>query len=1039
MLSVTDALERTTKFKYDGAGNVIETTDALNNKTVYTYDDNGNRKSETRWVTTPDGVEEVVTEWVYDKEGRMLSMTDALDKETKYEYDDAGNQVAVIDALSRRTESVYDEKGQLVETIYPDDTPNNPDDNYRTISVYDKGGRLGASIDESGRVTHYRYDAVGQLVETIYPDEVDGLAQFVAAVAPGETVETVDWSQVVYPEGLLAFLNDNPSSKTEYDESGRVKAEIDELGNRVEFRYDDAGRLVETIYPDDTPGDLSDNPRSSTEYDNAGRRVKDIDAEGRVTEFVYDDLGRVKETLLADGTSTETVYDDAGQKVADIDQEDNRTEYEYDDLGRLTDVVQFLEGREIRTEYGYDELGRQIWQEDANDNRTLFDYDLMGRRTDVVLPMMQRSTTFYDAVGNAERTIDFNGETTTYRYDEQNRLEFIDLFEDPDVTYTYTPTGQRETVTDGRGVTSYVYDVRERLIGRTDPTGEYLASGATIEYKYDDAGNRTLVRTPGGETEYKFDERNRLEKVIDADGGETVYKYDDVGNLVETVLPNGVVETREYDELNRLEFLENKSGGVVVSSYDYELDDVGNRISVTEHDGRKVEYKYDDLYRLESENINDRERVIGYSYDDVGNRLEKVDSVEGTTTYRYDDNDQLREENSNGEVVVYEYDDNGNTISETVNGVEQKVYIWDDRNRLVEVRFADGKVVTYGYDDGNIRVSEVVDGVETRFLLDKNRPYAQVLEEYVDGALDAEYVYGRDLISQTREGVDSFYFVDGLGSTRGLTDVSGGVVASYTYDAFGNLVRSSGDVENDYLFAGEQFDENLDQYYLRQRYYDQGVGRFTRRDVYEGELNQPITLHKYLYGNANPVNYIDPSGFISSSSEFSAANSIQNELVKIYVEMLREVVNVSASYLPGGQSIVATLAIIDALSLIGDLPDVIESIKDSIGLLKPERKLSLIEKHLPGTPKSLKVLKTDGSTHVFNDRGTMDDVTKQLMDKGQYRGFSDGFHRFELEFPNSIGKRHSANGTTQDLKFAELKIREDGHFHVVPRNSPRRR
>jgi RHS repeat-associated protein len=648
--------------------------------------------------------------------------------------------------------------------------------------------------------------------------------------------------------------------------------------------------------------------------------------------------------------------------------------------------------------------------------------------------MGQRSSTVYDAVGNALKTTDFNGETAVYSYDPLNRLTFIDLPNDADVSFAYTPTGLRSSVTDERGVTSYEYDERNRLIGRTDAGKPYLTSGATIEYEYDDAGNRTLVRTPGGVTRYEFDERNQLEKVV-ANGGETVYSYDAVGNLVKTVLPNGVVESRVYDELNRLEFLENLSGDAVVSSYDYELDDVGNRVAVTEHDGRRVEYDYDSLYRLIEEKVVG-EGTTGYVYDDVGNRLQKVDSVE--TTYRYDDNDQLVEETSGGEVVVYEYDDNGNTISRTSGG-EETVYVWDDRNRLVEVRFADGKVVGYGYDDGNIRVSEVVDGVEKRFLLDKNRAYAQVLEEYVDGALDAEYVYGLDLISQTRGGVGSFYLVDGLGSTRGLTDASGGVVAGYSYDAFGNLVGSSGDVENDYLFAGEQFDGELGQYYLRQRFYDSETGRFTRRDVYEGELNQPITLHKYLYGNGNPVNYIDPSGLISSSSEFSAANSIQNELVKIYVEMLREVVDVSASYLPGGQSIVATLAIIDALSLIGDLPDVIESIKDSIGLLKPERKVSLIEKHLPGTPKSLKVLKTDGSTHVFNDRGTMDDVTKQLMDKGQYRGFSDKFHRFELEFPNSIGKRHGSDGITQDLKFAELKIREDGQFHVVPRNSPRRR
>lgn len=83
-----------------------------------------------------------------------------------------------------------------------------------------------------------------------------------------------------------------------------------------------------------------------------------------------------------------------------------------------------------------------------------------------------------------------------------------------------------------------------------------------------------------------------MEKVV-ADGGETVYSYDDVGNLVRTVLPNGVVESRVYDELNRLEYLENKSGDAVVSSYDYELDEVGNRVAVTEHDGRRVEYDYD--------------------------------------------------------------------------------------------------------------------------------------------------------------------------------------------------------------------------------------------------------------------------------------------------------------------------------------------------------------------------------------------------------------------------------------------------------------
>jgi len=104
------------------------------------------------------------------------------------------------------------------------------------------------------------------------------------------------------------------------------------------------------------------------------------------------------------------------------------------------------------------------------------------------------------------------------------------------------------------------------------------------------------------------------------------------------------------------------------------------------------------------------------------------------------------------------------------------------------------------------------------------------------------------------------------------------------------LVEHEGDSENDYLFAGEQFDEALGQYYLRQRYYDATTGRFTRRDTWEGNNLDPITLNKYLYGNGNPVNYTDPTGLFSLA-EISAARSIRNALAEIqfssYSELIR--------------------------------------------------------------------------------------------------------------------------------------------------------
>ncbi|MFM7858639.1 MAG: RHS repeat-associated core domain-containing protein, partial [Pseudanabaena sp.] len=66
--------------------------------------------------------------------------------------------------------------------------------------------------------------------------------------------------------------------------------------------------------------------------------------------------------------------------------------------------------------------------------------------------------------------------------------------------------------------------------------------------------------------------------------------------------------------------------------------------------------------------------------------------------------------------------------------------------------------------------------------------------------------------------------------------------------------------QNSYLYTGEQFDAGAGQYYLRDRYYNQAVGRFTRRDVWEGDFGSPLSLHKYSYTNANPINRIDPSG-----------------------------------------------------------------------------------------------------------------------------------------------------------------------------------
>ncbi|MEA5470215.1 hypothetical protein [Spirulina sp. 06S082] len=74
-----------------------------------------------------------------------------------------------------------------------------------------------------------------------------------------------------------------------------------------------------------------------------------------------------------------------------------------------------------------------------------------------------------------------------------------------------------------------------------------------------------------------------------------------------------------------------------------------------------------------------------------------------------------------------------------------------------------------------------------------------LLEAMIQGGETVSYTYDNSRVSQTIE--------------------NGNVTDVYSYDAYGNLIDSVGNSENDYLFAGEQFDSNLDQYYLRDRFY----------------------------------------------------------------------------------------------------------------------------------------------------------------------------------------------------------------------------
>ncbi len=253
-------------------------------------------------------------------------------------------------------------------------------------------------------------------------------------------------------------------------------------------------------------------------------------------------------------------------------------------------------------------------------------------------------------------------------------------------------------------------------------------------------------------------------------------------------------------------------------------------------------------------------------------------------------------------ITTYQYDAAGNLTEERRGtGDSFNSYAYDAENHLRSATIRlDGdsqgfRFLSYTYDADGIRTSKTVkigsgDPATTWYVVDKNRDYAQVLEERdANGTLAVRYVYGLDLIAQVRGPNPSYYHYDGLGSTRQLTNSPVDpltdkpvVKNSYTYEAFGRRLESgTGDqVDNAYRFTGEQYDGQTSSYYLRARNYQPGTGRFTGRDGFEGSPFNPLSHHKYAYAHCSPSNGVDPSGH-------SFIGTVGNMAIRVTLAALR--------------------------------------------------------------------------------------------------------------------------------------------------------
>jgi len=189
----------------------------------------------------------------------------------------------------------------------------------------------------------------------------------------------------------------------------------------------------------------------------------------------------------------------------------------------------------------------------------------------------------------------------------------------------------------------------------------------------------------------------------------------------------------------------------------------------------------------------------------------------------------------------------------------------------------------YNYD--NMPTSIDKDSATTFFIYDGNGKRVKKVSPSHDVSYFGEAFEKRDgvktiyLFAGTKRvasieygGQTKFYHTDYLGSTRVVTDSTGGEVQRLEYYPFGTYrVEDPDPAIIPHTFTGQEYDDELGFYNYKARLYDPLIGRFITPDRIVPRPEDPQSLNRYSYTVNNPMRYKDPNGKSSSDAHFNAA------------------------------------------------------------------------------------------------------------------------------------------------------------------------
>lgn len=240
---------------------------------------------------------------------------------------------------------------------------------------------------------------------------------------------------------------------------------------------------------------------------------------------------------------------------------------------------------------------------------------------------------------------------------------------------------------------------------------------------------------------------------------------------------------------------------------------------------------------------------VTYEYDALNNRTKETYSKGDVKDYVYDTKYQLKEIKLNGEITdTFTYNESGAVVTHN-----DKTYTYNEWDKMSG--YSDGtNTYTYKYDANGIRTQKN----DKQYIIDINNNV--VAETDSTGAVTDEILWGHQPLARKTNGNWYYYIYNAHGDVVGLVNDAGTVVNTYEYTPWGEIRNETETVDNPIKYAGEYYDDELDMIYLRARYYNPQIGRFTSLDIEEGEISNPLDMNRYVYCRNNPIKYVDPTG-----------------------------------------------------------------------------------------------------------------------------------------------------------------------------------